>query len=151
MADHRLARLSLLAAAVAGILACSPARYVPKANEEYYGTWVSETFHPQKVVLFADGTFEEYLYPADDSPYYKGTFEIKSKRVEKDGTIWYKSLMIPSNTFYKGRKILELCRITQAGRSRESITEEVREYDAKLFPPEMDPKSTWYRAHTRVD
>ena len=38
-------------------------KYVPKANEELYGTWTNEktinTFHIQKMVVSADG-FKEY-------------------------------------------------------------------------------------------
>jgi hypothetical protein len=151
MTKVKLARLSILAFALVGALSCSPARYSPKSNEEFYGTWISELSHPQKVVILADGTYEDYLWPTDETPFVKGTYEIKSKTVEADGTIWYRNLLIPTNTHYRGRKSLELCKITQAGRQLESITDDVAAYDVNLFPKAIDPKSIWYKAYKKVD
>ena len=60
-------------------------KYVPKANEESYGTWTNEKGTPQKAVIFAGG-FMNYMLISDTTPTYnEGTQQIESKWQDAEG------------------------------------------------------------------
>jgi hypothetical protein len=42
-------------------------KYVPSANEVFYGTWLNEKMYPQKTVHKPDGSFEDYQHISDTS------------------------------------------------------------------------------------
>lgn len=78
---------------------CGAGKYVPKANEEIYGTWINEkygtidsttpTYSPQKEIIDASG-YTAYLL-ISGNPTEKGPETIVSKWTDSEGNIWYKT------------------------------------------------------------
>lgn len=70
--------------------------YVPKENEEIYGTWVNENMRCKKFILKPDGTWAEYNEVSDTEPaksgsyLLSGTFVIEDRWTDSEGNIWYK-------------------------------------------------------------
>jgi hypothetical protein len=70
--------------------------YVPKPNEEIFGTWVNKEYsgtrlvHPQKLVFRFWGYEEEYTNIADNNSSYQDTFILVDKWTDSEGNIWYK-------------------------------------------------------------
>ena len=83
-----LAVLSLLLS----FAATAQYKYVPKPNEEIYGTWINQARLPQKEVITAEG-WTEYTRMTDSEPFLQGNWEIVSKWTDSEGNIWYKSLI----------------------------------------------------------
>ena len=121
--------------------ACAPGKYVPKPNEECYGTWINEKGYPQRMVLFAGG-FKQYTLKADAVPTYsKGTLEIESKWQDAGGNIWYKFHVIDMP---EAEKFQCLCKISKFGTVLERVYNEVAEFNPKNFPTIIDPNGGTY-------
>ena len=69
--------------------------YVPRNNEEIYGTWVNMTYpgtsrmYPQKIVMHFWGEWEEYREATDEN-FATGTFVLVDRWTDSEGNIWYK-------------------------------------------------------------
>jgi hypothetical protein len=64
--------------------------YIPKSNEEIYGTWINEDITFQKRIYYYWGYAEEYREVSSESPAYKITFTIVEKWTDPKGNVWYK-------------------------------------------------------------
>jgi hypothetical protein len=126
---------------------CAPGKYIPKASEECYGTWINEKGYPQKVVLFAGG-FKQYVNIADTvATYSEGTNEMENKWQDAEGNIWYRFLVtdLPG-----GEKFQALGRVSNSGKVYERVYAQVAEFNPKNYPTRIDPKSytysIWFRS-----
>jgi hypothetical protein len=68
---------------------CSAPKYVPKPNEELYGTWINAQTSLPKVVNDAQG-FRDYSHTTDADPIFSGSASITSRWTDSDGNVWYK-------------------------------------------------------------
>ena len=73
-------------------------KYVPKENEELYGTWINQgtprkfSYIPKQLLL--PNAFGNYSKVSDSNPFEEGTFEIVSKWTDSEGNVWFKALRI---------------------------------------------------------
>ena len=67
--------------------------YVPKDNEEIYGTWVNEKYDSTRWHarwdIKSDGTWASYYRSDYTEPSWSGTYSIVKKWTDK-GDVWYK-------------------------------------------------------------
>jgi hypothetical protein len=111
---------------------CGPGKYVPKANEEIYGTWINEGIRYQKLVIFAGGV-KEYFSAADAEPDMVTTEQISAKWKDVDGNIWYKTFELYTSGHIKGTKMQYLWEISN-GSQMELTGEAVKDFNEKSFP-----------------
>ena len=123
--------------------------YVPKENEELYGTWIN-TDYPGNILGFQ----QVIIDPVDLSYYYKvaerlpGISPYKHTIVEKwtdsEGSIWYKFELISDPdqqpTFY-----YDLARISESGTTLEFVEQQT--YQG--WPTEIDKNHANYRIYYR--
>ena len=62
-------------------------KYVPKDNEELYGTWANEKMQFQKPMNFKGG-FKDYVRIEDATPMGVGIENITKKWTDSEGNIW---------------------------------------------------------------
>ena len=65
--------------------------YIPKSNEEIYGTWINEDMTSQQLIYYYWGYAEEYREVSHETPAYKFTFTIVEKWSDSKGNVWYKT------------------------------------------------------------
>ncbi len=111
---------------------CGPGKYVPKANEEIYGTWINDGIRYQKLVVFAGGV-KEYFNAADAEPDMVTTEQISAKWKDGDGNIWYKTFDLFISGHIKGTKMQYLWKISN-GSQMELTGEAVKDFNEKSFP-----------------
>lgn len=113
--------------------------YVPKENEEFYGTWANMDYfdRAQKVVINSDGTWG-WAMSAKSEPDMKYTYELKEKWTDSEGNIWYKVRL----KSHRGKEYA-LVKISNSGNTRESI------FDSHGYPTKIDPKEANYRIYYR--
>jgi hypothetical protein len=130
---------------------CGPGKYVAKANEELYGTWVSEGSYPQKSVDFAGG-YKDFRLLSDAAPISEGTLDIMAKWKDGEGNVWYRIFGTVTIGGHAGTKYQFLCRISKSGKTRESVNIwPVTSYDPKRFPSDINPKDETYRSLNRQE
>jgi hypothetical protein len=100
-------------------------KYVPKANEELFGTWTDEKndksyYRPQKEVISVDG-FKRFPNMTDPLPSEEATLKVDSKWIDSEGNIWYKTSGQVTTGVYKGWTFQELDRLSKSGRVFESV------------------------------
>jgi hypothetical protein len=97
MKGRRLFLISSILLFIVLLGASAQEKYVPKADEELYGTWTNKeysgsiSYQPQKEVVTADRYGWYHLIP-DSVPYEEGTYEIDRKWTDAEGNIWYRIL-----------------------------------------------------------
>jgi hypothetical protein len=116
-------------------------KYVPKAKEESYGTWVNEKGSLQKTVIFAGG-FMNYILMADKVPTYnEGESKIEAKWIDSEGNVWYKSFGTITEGMGEGQKFQTLARVSKSGTVYERVTVIVDEFDPNKYLTEINPNS----------
>jgi hypothetical protein len=119
--------------------------YVPRTNEELYGTWVNTTYtgmsYAQKLVMYDFGAYEWYSKETDEF-FTTGTYIIVDRWTDPEGNIWYKEYIRGKNELYA---IFELDRISKAG----TVWEYVIAYDDFPKPDNMNSKNPYYRIYYR--
>ncbi len=65
--------------------------YIPKSNEEIYGTWINEDMITQKLIYYYWGYGEIYREVSSETPAVKLTFTIVEKWSDSEGNVWYKT------------------------------------------------------------
>jgi len=119
--------------------------YVPKDDEELYGTWVNEDYSgglsgSQKRSINPDGTCEIFMKVTDTTlESWKGRFTIIDKWTDSQGSIWYKI----HYEITSGPTDYSLARISSSG----SVYEEVN--SKADYPTEMDTGHYTYRIYYR--
>jgi hypothetical protein len=122
--------------------------YVPKDDEEIYGTWVNADYSVGtsgvRLVIGSDGKFAEYGTETSTRPEWSGTFNLTEKWTDSSGeSIWYKAVFSVDQTqtiYYF------LIRISDSGTVIES------EFRSITYPTKIDPndlRSTNYTIRYR--
>jgi len=96
--------------------------YVPKDNEELYGTWVNMDYKtadpPQKLTYKSDGTIYSSIYAESRMLLWKTKFQITAKWKDSEGNIWYKGHWVVVDT---GQEGYSLYKISNSGKTCEYI------------------------------
>ena len=130
--------LSVTLLGFTGNLLAKEKPYVPKDNEELYGTWVNEKYHHKKVVFFSDGTYGVTINPKDELG-FKDTYQITAKWTDTEGNIWYKAFLESS---YRGPGYW-LIKISNSGNTYESVS------DRGDYPTKIDSDNDHYHIFYR--
>ena len=130
---------------------CGQGKYMPKPNEELYGTGTNERMPQQKSVITASG-YKIYTYISDSDTYVEGTMQIVSKSTDSEGNIWYKTFEINTSGLHglKGQKRQTLYKLSKSGTVLEYQPTFVGEFDPKRFLSKLDPKDDLYRLYYRA-
>jgi hypothetical protein len=140
---------------------CAPRKYVPKSNEELYGTWINKSYsghyarddiQPQKEVIDSTG-YQVFRFVDDLGKYFVGAETITSKWTDSEGDIWYKT--------YKGVWDWEdgkksevphfLYKLSKSATVRESVYASRDTYTPSAYPTKIDPKDMTYRVYNRAE
>ena len=118
--------------------------YVPKDNEEIYGTWINEDypgglFGAQKMTIHPDRTYEVFAKTTDTTSRWGGTMTIIDKWTDSEGSIWYKT----HRKSISGRFWYGLDKISSSGSIYEYVQSHVD------HPTEMDTGHYRYRIYYR--
>jgi hypothetical protein len=124
--------------------------YVPKRNEEIYGTWINPKYrgedpsNEQKYVNYEWGYGEGFLKVTDKNPIDRWTYIIADKWTDTNGNIWYKVFTQQAGPLY-GSTWFTLNKLSANGTVMEFI------WDYKYFPMEADlnPNAINYRIYNR--
>jgi hypothetical protein len=130
---------------------CAPAKYVPKANEELYGTWINEKAARQKMVVTSDG-WKQYLLLSDPTPVSAGTEEIISKWKDSEGNVWYKTIILHTEGVVMGNHYTLLNKLSKSATVWESVWSYVDNQDLKnpTYPNNIDPQNPNYGIYYRA-
>jgi hypothetical protein len=125
-------------------------KYVPKENEELYGTWTNEQngkgfFNPQKEIV-SPGELKMYHDISDPVPYAESTMGIESKWTDSEGNIWYKTFGTDTAGPNKGDRWQELDKFSKSGKVWERVFSLLgtAEFKSSYFPIKIDPKAQYY-------
>lgn len=124
-------------------------KYIPKADEEIYGTWISANLAQtqfQKYVLRAE-VMKRYSLLSDSTPSDEATYEIDAKWTDSEGNIWYKTHGIQTSGVWKDYTYVELDRLNKAGTIWEGQFSPLGykgKIDPMLYPKEFDRKSSYH-------
>ena len=153
MKARTLVSISILILAVlivAGSCATHKQAYIPKPNEELYGTWVNTGYDgvheesPQKFIHYNWGYTESFGLVTYQHPNTRRVFYIMDKRTDSEGIIWYKVTWqlrgSPNMRFY-------LVKINENEGSWENV------WSYKGFPSESDltPEHIKYEIYYRQE
>ena len=127
---------------------CTTSKYVPKANEELYGTWTNEFASVRKVV-YTPGEEKLYYHTSDTTPMAQGTLEVVSKWTDSQHNVWYKALYTGISGMGKGVLLQVLIQISNSGSVLESIFHGVQNPDPNNYPTTIDRNSTNYNVFNR--
>jgi len=118
----------------------TPGNYVPKPNEELYGTWTNTTEVgkmatrvPQKEI-HSPGEVQTFERLSDKAPSWEATEQIDTKWTDSDGNVWYKTFGTITLGWMKGYKSQKLIKISKSGTMLEAVETEVAELDSSLYP-----------------
>jgi hypothetical protein len=126
---------------------CGQGKYVPKPNEELYGTWINEGIRYQKLVISAGGV-KEYLGVADAEPDMETTEQISVKWKDGDGNIWYKTFELFIRGHLKGTKMQYLWKISN-GSQIELTGVAVKDFNEKSFPLDFSDRFADHRMYQK--
>lgn len=122
-------------------------KYVPKPNEELYGTWENENMYPQKTVLSLGG-YKDYYLITDPTPTAgEGTEQIMKKWTDANGNIWYWTFGKVTAGAYEGNQFQSLSRISHNGTLRELVVVAPVYGFNPNYPAQLDPSIPSYRVY----
>jgi hypothetical protein len=135
----------------------SEEKYVPKPDEELYGTWTNEENfgfvpQPQKVVNTPPNICKAYNGISDSDPYEESRWDIDSKWTDSEGNVWYKIFRTVSNisekSGWQGLNYQELHKFSKSATVWERVGVELQyevEYsNPQYYPQKIDPKDPSY-------
>ena len=159
MKASRCALAIAVGVSVLALATCAPAKYVPTANEEIYGTWTNP--HPsaatprfEKIVCAPSG-YKGYELVTSTTVVQECSWQIASKWKDSQGNIWYKifrkniggtfgNLGYSAAELYKlGNSATVLEKVQRAPSSDEEMKNPV-------YPTAIDPKDDTYRIYYRA-
>lgn len=118
--------------------------YVPKRNEEIYGTWVNKNYDgiskDQKIVYYYWGYGEFYRIVTNENPAERFGFTITDKWSDSEGNFWYKMYEITDNDY---SVYFELCKISN------NMTVLETAYNIGNYPTNADLIADNYRYRIR--
>ena len=141
---------------------CAPGKYVPKANEELYGTWINKSYsghydllnddHAQKEVIDSNG-YHVFRFVDDFAEYYVGAETITSKWTDSEGNIWYKTYKGGWNQNEIKTSVVPhfLYKLSKSATVRESVYANRDTYTPSAFPTKIDPKDQSYLVYNRAE
>ena len=139
----------MMFALVAALLlnGCASQQYVPKEDEELYGTWVNTSYSVayQKLILYS-GRWEGYKYESDTAAHDDGMIAIVKKWTDAEGNVWLNISAIDAEAVPRlGESYPDnwLCKISKSG----TVLERVE--SRKGFPTKIDPSALTYTIHYR--
>ncbi len=121
-------------------------KYIPKENEELYGTWTNKQYsgstcvEPQKMVVTADG-YISYAKMFDSAPSEEGTMQIDSKWTDAEGNIWYRTFgTVKTGEWkrFKGQWLIKLSKSATVWESTWKYLYSTQEFDPAHYPKEID-------------
>jgi hypothetical protein len=131
-------------------------KYVPKANEELYGTWTNEQnngdiYHPQKVVVTSDG-YTGYSRIFDSVPLFTWKSWIDSKWTDSEGNIWYR-VFGKGVGVWEGHRSQELYKLSKSATVMERAFNgwQGDEFDPSKYPTKIDLSEAPYRILFRAE
>ena len=129
------------------------AQYVPKPNEELYGTWINDktinAFHVQKRVHTADGDVKEYDDLSGSTLLAEGPSRIDRKWTDSDGNIWYEVYERLTGGVYAGNDFQRLFKLSKSA----TVLEYVQNYGyvgPNNYPTKIDPGRGDYKIFYRA-
>ena len=139
---------------------CGPGKYVPKANEELYGTWINNSYsghyvrndvHPQKEVIDSTG-YQVFRFVDDVGKYWVGAETITSKWADSEGNIWYKTYkgVWDWDDGMKSEVPHFLYKLSKSATVRESVYASRDTYTPSASPTKIDPKDPSYVVYNRA-
>jgi hypothetical protein len=117
--------------------------YVPKDNEELYGTWVNpdcKGFPHQKLVIHPDGKIGLFSQQWINEPTFTQSYKIKDKWTDSEGNICYKVQASHPNF-----ESYQLHRISNSGKTMEFMRLRTD------YATEIDPDKLGYRVYHRQE
>jgi len=142
--------VSLLAVFVLG--SCATTKYVPKPNEELYGTWTNEytgnSDNIQKQV-YSSGEYKDYHLVADTVPVDQGAFQIDSKWTDANGNIWYRSYCTQKTGPAAGYDFQMLSKLSKSATVLEWVYKQSSPYAPVSYPTQIDTNSDTYHIFYR--
>jgi hypothetical protein len=131
-------------------------KYVPRDNEELYGTWINKQdpgnfWHPQRVVVTADG-YSRYSKLSDSVPVSSWKLRIDGKWMDENGNTWYRVYSLGVGEV-EGVKYYELYKFSKSTTVMEIASvwfKGEREYDPSWYPTEIDANRDSYRIYYRA-
>ena len=129
---------------------CGSGKYVPKANEDLYGTWVNQAY-PEKKMVITPGGFKTYLSVTDTTVVHEGKEQIEGKTVSSNGTVSYKTFGEFTSGPYTGIKFQWVRKVEKSGTVLEYVERPVAEYDPKNYSTEITPSDTYYRMYFKSE
>jgi len=129
------------------------AQYVPKSNEELYGTWINDKtinpFHVQKRVHTPDGNVREYNDLSGSTLLAEGPSRIDKKWTDSDGNIWYEAYEKLTSGVYAGNEFQRLFKLSKSA----TVLEYVQNYGyvgPNNYPTKIDPAAGHYKIFYRA-
>ena len=129
------------------------AQYVPKSNEELYGTWTNDktinAFNVQKRVHTADGDVKEYDDLSGSTLLAEGPSRIDRKWTDSDGNIWYEVYERLTAGVYAGYDFQRLFKLSKSA----TVLEYAQNHGyvgPKNYPTKIDPSSSDYKIFYRA-
>ncbi|HET6486365.1 MAG TPA: hypothetical protein VFH83_08090 [Spirochaetia bacterium] len=128
-------------------------KYVPRADEECYGTWINDKTinqgHIQKKICTADGN-KDYLQVSDATPWFEDDQQIDAKWTDSDGNIWYKTFGAVRAGAGIGTKWQELDKLSQSATVWEYEFAIVKDFSPDGYPSKVDSDDLRYRIFYRA-
>jgi len=125
-------------------------KYIPKADEELYGTWANEKTFPPRTDINPGGTFSDYYPVSNPKPFRGGTTEIVKTWTGSDNSVYYYLLNTFTSGVYKGTRVQLLDKVSGSGKVLETVWRMgMTTFDAERMPTEIDPKDQNYQIFTR--
>lgn len=144
------------------LASCGSGKYVPKANEELYGTWINKNYsghydflndvHAQKEVIDSNG-YHVFRFVDDFAEYFVGAETITSKWTDSEGNIWYKTHKggWSQNEIKTSVVPHFLYKLSKSATVRESVYAIRDTYTPSAFPTKIDSKDPSYLVYDRVE
>ncbi len=139
---------------VSGASGFGQEKYIPKPDEELYGTWINEQMNPPRMVRSPDGSFAGYFPATYSKPFQGGESEIFRKWTDSEGSVYYETF----DTFTFGspmfNKTQDLWKVSKSGKVLEMIRLVVGDFRPDRFPTfdtKIDHMSTEYFIYYRAN
>jgi hypothetical protein len=130
---------------------CATGKYVPKANEELYGTWTNNSTFPQRVVI-NPGEYRHYGLISDPNPEEEGTEHIDTKWTDSEGNIWYRTFGTVTTGAWKGHNFQALTKLSKSGTVLESEAYSfLGDFSPSYYPTKINPQGMLYGLYYRAE
>jgi len=145
-AAHGVSGAVLVLVAVAFMWSCASTRYVPKADEELYGTWTNDQLSEYKKVVFAMDSAKWYYSGTSSEAAIEAKLDITAKWTDSEGNTWYKGVgtITGGSMGDAGTVLVMLYRLSKSAAVLElvySFPSNEQELKNPVYPKTIDPKA----------